>query len=106
MVLSTETFNQSVLTEYPEAVNARYTLQPLWDSDKTKSRCPRNQKNQLLFFFGFQNTKRPKFSKRHLFILDGIFLFNGPPLLTLSSLESWVPFLESPENFSGPKNHL
>ena len=110
MVLTTETFNQSVCNEYSEAVNARYTFQPLWVSDKTKSRCPCNQKNQLLFFFGFQNTKRPKFSalisKRHLFILDGIFLFNGPPLLTLSSLESWVPFLESPENFSGPKSHL
>ena len=29
MVLSTETFNQSVCTEYSEAVNARYTFQPL-----------------------------------------------------------------------------
>ena len=29
MVLSTETFNQSVRTEYSEAVNARYTFQPL-----------------------------------------------------------------------------
>ena len=27
MVLSTETFNQSVRTEYSEAVNARYTFQ-------------------------------------------------------------------------------
>ena len=34
MVLSTETFNQSVRTEYSEAVNARYTFQPLWVSDK------------------------------------------------------------------------
>ena len=33
MVLSTETFNQSVRTEYSEAVNARYTFQPLWVSD-------------------------------------------------------------------------
>ena len=32
MVLSTETFNQSVRTEYSEAVNARYTFQPLWVS--------------------------------------------------------------------------
>ena len=38
----------------------------------------------------------PKFealiSKRHLFILTGIFLFNGPPLLhvTLRSPESWI----------------
>ena len=32
MVLSTETFNQSVGTEYSEAVNARYTFQPLWVS--------------------------------------------------------------------------
>ena len=29
MVLSTETFNQSVRTEYWEAVNARHTFQPL-----------------------------------------------------------------------------
>ena len=35
MVLSTETFNQSVRTEYSEAVNARYTFQPLWVSDGT-----------------------------------------------------------------------
>ena len=33
MVLSTETFNQSVGAEYSEAVNARYTFQPLWVSD-------------------------------------------------------------------------
>ena len=32
MVLSTETFNQSVRTEYSEAVNARYTFHPLWVS--------------------------------------------------------------------------
>ena len=32
MVLRTETFNQSVRTEYSEAVNARYTFQPLWVS--------------------------------------------------------------------------
>ena len=32
MVLSTETFNQSIRTEYSEAVNARYTFQPLWVS--------------------------------------------------------------------------
>ena len=36
MVLSTETFNQSVRTEYSEAVNARYTFQPLWVSDKSQ----------------------------------------------------------------------
>ena len=33
MVLSTETFKQSVRTEYSEAVNARYTFQPLRVSD-------------------------------------------------------------------------
>ena len=33
MVLRTETFNQSVRTEYSEAVNARYTFQSLWVSD-------------------------------------------------------------------------
>ena len=32
MVLSTETFNQSVRTEYSEAVNLHYTFQPLWVS--------------------------------------------------------------------------
>ena len=32
MVLSAETFNQSIRTEYSEAVNARYTFQPLWVS--------------------------------------------------------------------------
>ena len=32
MVLSTETFNQSVRTEYSEAVNVRHTFQPLWVS--------------------------------------------------------------------------
>ena len=36
MVLSTETFNQSVRTEYSEAVNARYTFQPLWVSGCTR----------------------------------------------------------------------
>ena len=35
MVLSTETFNQSVRTEYSEAVNARYTFHPLWVSGHT-----------------------------------------------------------------------
>ena len=35
MVLSTETFNQSVRTEYSEAVNSRYTFQPLWVSGNT-----------------------------------------------------------------------
>ena len=37
MVLSTERFNQSVRTEYSEAVNARYTFQPLWVSDEKLS---------------------------------------------------------------------
>ena len=36
MVLSTETFNQSVRTEYSEAVNARHTFQPLRVSGKGK----------------------------------------------------------------------
>ena len=36
MVLSTETFNQSVRTEYSEALNARYTFQPLWVSGRIK----------------------------------------------------------------------
>ena len=35
MVLSTETFNQSVRTEYSKAVNARYTFQLLWVSGTT-----------------------------------------------------------------------
>ena len=37
MVLSTETFNQSVLTEYSEADDAHYTFQPLWVSDVTQT---------------------------------------------------------------------
>ena len=32
MVPSTETFNQSVRTEYSEAVNVRYMFHPLWVS--------------------------------------------------------------------------
>ena len=38
MVLSTETFNQSVRTEYSEAVNARYTFQLLWVSGSTSKK--------------------------------------------------------------------
>ena len=47
MVLSTETFNQSVRTEYSEAVNARYTFQPLWVSgnrSQMTSKCSKNKK--------------------------------------------------------------
>ena len=36
MALSTETFNQSVGTEYSEAVNACHTFQPLRVSDYTR----------------------------------------------------------------------
>ena len=36
MVLSTETFNQSVRTIYSEAVNTYYTFQPLWVSGSNK----------------------------------------------------------------------
>ena len=32
MALRTEIFNQSVRTEYSEAVNVRYTFEPLWVS--------------------------------------------------------------------------
>ena len=39
MVLSTETFNQSVRTEYSEAVNVRYTFQPLWVSGNSEFNC-------------------------------------------------------------------
>ena len=39
MVLSTETFNQSVRTEYSEAVKAHYTFQPLWVSGNNKLIC-------------------------------------------------------------------
>ena len=50
MVLSTETFNQSVCTEYSEAVNARYTFQPLWVSDlmSLDSNCQRDAYGNLL----------------------------------------------------------
>ena len=37
MVLSTETFNQSVRTENSEAVNVPYTFQPLWVSGNSNS---------------------------------------------------------------------
>ena len=36
MGLSIETFNQSVCAQYSDAVNARYTFQPLWVSGFTK----------------------------------------------------------------------
>ena len=45
MVRSTETFNQSVRTEYSEAVNARYTFQPLWVSGQTHT-SPRDAKKR------------------------------------------------------------
>ena len=50
MVLSTETFNQSVCTEYSEAVNARYTFHPLCVSVITN------------YFLSFKNV----FSNSHL----------------------------------------
>ena len=43
MVLSTETFNQSVRTEYSEAVNARYMFQPLWVSAYTLFQASRTE---------------------------------------------------------------
>ena len=49
MVLSTETFNQSVRTEYSEAVNTRYTFQPLWvsvNSDRLNYRLIRRPSNE------------------------------------------------------------
>ena len=49
MVLSTETLNQSVRTEYSEAVNARYTFQPLWVSD---SICVGFRNNLFAFVTG------------------------------------------------------
>ena len=60
MVLSTETFNQSVRNEYSEAVNARYTFQPLWVSGFVDS--PRF--SQLL------RTARENEVERHLFSLQ------------------------------------
>ena len=48
MVLSTETFNQSVRTEYSEAVNARYTFQPLWVSDTIHSVINSSLKGTLI----------------------------------------------------------
>ena len=45
-----------------------------------------------------------------LLILTPLFSLNGPPLLggvpTDKLSVIWGPFLESPENFSGPKSHL
>ena len=40
MVLSPETFNQSVRTEYAEALNARYTFQPLFALVTRRPYCP------------------------------------------------------------------
>ena len=51
MVLSTETFNQSVRTEYSEAVNARYTFQPLWVSGSTDIR---EREHLLKTTYGYQ----------------------------------------------------
>ena len=47
MVLSTETFNQSVRTEYSEAVNARYMFQPLRVSGDTNRGYPVRVGNYL-----------------------------------------------------------
>ena len=56
MVLSTETFNQSVSTEYSEAVNARYTFQPLWVSFRAYSTLKHSLSTTVLVAFhpGFQ----------------------------------------------------
>ena len=56
MVLSTETFNQSVRTEYSEAVNAHYMFQPLWVSDNIAWHI--NQKDWQLYAI-FTLTKYP-----------------------------------------------
>ena len=63
MVLSTERFNQSVCTEYSEAVNARYTFQPLWVSAminpkwrKLPLRVPRHARGRVLR--GFSEDRR------------------------------------------------
>ena len=57
MVLSTETFNQSVPTEYSEAVNARYAFQLLWVSDKIKYRIRQR------LYAAFKLTPPPDFVK-------------------------------------------
>ena len=49
MVLSTETFNQSVRTEYSEAVNARYTFQPLWVSGSLHKKRFQRETSELFF---------------------------------------------------------
>ena len=55
MVLSIETFNQSVPTEYSEAVNARYTFQPLWVSDTINEALMGQEKSFFteIFFMSF-----------------------------------------------------
>ena len=60
MVLSTETFNQSVRTEYSEAVNARYTFQPLWVSDVNdiKNSSVKRNVSKLTFLDGYKDIRR------------------------------------------------
>ena len=52
MVLSTETFNQSVGTEYSEAVNAHYTFQPLCVSGIVQSSHSTKDMMDQEFFSG------------------------------------------------------
>ena len=49
VVLSTETFNQSVRTEYSEALNARYTFQPLFALVTRRPYCPGKPKKALFY---------------------------------------------------------
>ena len=51
MVLSPEKFNQSVRTEYSEAVNARYTFQPLWVSGYMQRTLLNNPPNNVAAYF-------------------------------------------------------
>ena len=67
MVLSTGTFNQSLRTEYSEAVNALYTFQLLWVSDKT------NLVPRVLGLFGQRESAR-----RDSGIIDLNHIFDWP----------------------------
>ena len=48
-------FRTEMTLDIVQTKNGNTTAEKEQVSYKTKSRCPCNQKNQLLFFFGFQN---------------------------------------------------
>ena len=70
MVLSTETLNQSVRTEYSEAVNARYTFQPLWVSVCTQL-CTVFRRKKIIGNVTAKNYLKESLSSILRFIIQG-----------------------------------